>query len=243
MAGKDVDNYIEELSGFVDNIIKKIPYGRLSVWKDMLFEPSKTIKSEMKNVSLSRGAKDIAVSSFFYSIVLVLLLGIFMGIFLGIMLIPVTLTGGINACILSIVIAVLIVIAIIIFMVLFCIFSWLVYSGIEFLLARLLGGTGEYAANAYIEALQSAAFLVMMTPFVAVSMIPCLSLFTQPVMIALAMYNLYVRYLIIKYVHNLTRNKAIAVVLIPVLVVTALVIAFYVLYFGVIIAASLVKGK
>ncbi len=243
MAEKNVDNRIEGLSGFVENIIKKIPYERLPVWKDMLFEPSKTIKSEMKNASLSRGAKDIAVSSFFYSIVLVLLLGTFMGFFLGITLIPLTLAGGINACVWTIVVAVLIVIAIIVFMVLFSIVSWLGYSGIEFLLARLLGGTGRYTANAYLEALQTATLLVMMTPFVAVSMIPCLGLFTQPVMMAFAVYNLYIRYLIIKYVHNLTRNKAIAVVLIPVLVAIALVIIFYVLYFGLIIAAGLAKGK
>ena len=249
MAGKTLDDYVKDLDDFVSKNIKKIPYSRLQVWKDLLFEPLPTIKSESKNASLMRGAKDIAVADLAYTIIVALYMAGYMGFFFALALIPALSmggAGGLGACIVPAVIGVLIVIAGIIALVLFGVIGWLFTSGVEFLLAKLLGGNGEFKVHAYLEALQSAGMMTALVPFMALYLIPCfllcIGIIAQPFMIALSIYNLYVRYLIVKQVHNLTRNKAIATVLIPVIVSFVLVIVFYFSLFALNIVAEIIKA-
>jgi len=244
LAGKTLDDYVEDLDIFVSENIKKIPYDRLPVWKEMLFNPLQTIKNETKNASLVRGAKDVAVSSLAYFIIVSLYMAVYMGLMFGLMLIPLVLTnkGGLGACLAPLAIAVLIVIAIFIALVVLTVIGWLVHTGIEYAIARLLGGNGEYTVHAYLGALSNSAILTAFVPLMALYLIPCLvicvGVIVQPVMMALGLYSIYIRYLIVKQVHNLTRNKAIAVVLIPIIVDAALVIIFYFGIFLIDIAAQ-----
>jgi hypothetical protein len=246
VAKKTVDDYIEDLDEFVSKNIKKIPYGRLQVWKDLVFEPNETIKSEMKNASLMGGAKDVAVSSLVYIIAMALYFAEFMGFFFLLAFIPIVLgtSGGLWGCIYPIIIAVLIAIAIIIACVLFCVIGWLFYSGVEFLLARLFGGKGDYTTHAYLEALSTASMAVALTPFMLLYLIPCLFLcvgvIAQPFMMLIGIYNIYLRHLIVRQVHGLDRNKSIAVVLIPIVVGFVLAGA---LYIGFLLISIVAGGK
>jgi len=249
LAGKTLEDYVKDLDVFVSRNIKKIPYGRLQVWKNLLFEPLPTIKSEVKNASFMGGAKDVAVASLAYMIIIALYMAEYMGFFFGIALLPVLFVGGtkgIGACIVPAIIGLLVVIALIIASSLFAVFGWLFSSGLEFLLARLLGGNGEFKVHAYLEALSNAAMMATLVPVMALYIIPCfllcIGIIAQPFMIALSLYSLYIRYLIVKQVHNLPRNKAIAAVVIPVVVFFVLAVIFYFGLFALNVVAEMIKA-
>jgi hypothetical protein len=248
VADRTVNGYANELDEFVSRNIKKIPYKRLQVWKEMLFRPAETIKDETKNASLARGARDIAVSTVAYTIVIALYLAEYLGFFFAIALLPLLFTKGIGYCIMPIVIGLLIAIAGIIGFAILGIVSWLLYSGFEFVIARYLGGKGEFRVHAYLEALPTAGMMAAMVPFMALYLIPCVAFcigtFVQPIMMFLGFYVVYIRYLIVKKVHNLERNNALLAVAVPTLVVTIVVFA---IGFGVGVMLALLdaasKGK
>lgn len=248
MPGKKLDDYAEDLDKFISKHIKKIPYDRLPLWKEMLFRPRQTIKNEMGNASLAIGAKDIALASLAYLVIIALIMAEYMGIFIGLMLIPILASGvssGLGGCIVSLVIVVLIAIAVIIAFIIFSIIGWLFYAGIEFLLARVFGGKGEYRVHAYLESILNAATLTAMVPFMALYIIPCFifcNAIIQPFMMAVGLYTMYVRYLIVKQVHNLDRNRAVAVVFIPLVFFVVLLLIFYFGMFLVDIVANGLKA-
>ena len=247
MAGKTLDDYVNDLDKFVSRSIKKIPYERLPLWKDMLFRPDQTIKGEMKNASLATGAKDIAVASLANLAVIALFMAEYAGIFVGMMLIPLLATSGsagLGACMLPLGIAVLVILATVVAFVIASIISWLFYAGVEFVIARLLGGKGEYNVHAYLESILNAALMAAMLPVMALYIIPCFlfcNAIVQPFIMVLSFYTIYVRYRIVKQVHGLERNKAIAVVLIPVILVMALVVVFYLGLFALNIMADVIR--
>lgn len=93
---------------------------------------------------------------------------------------------------------------------------FLISVGIYYLIARLLGGTGDYGSYAYLIATFQAPITILNA---ILALIPFLG---GCIAFLLTLYGLVLTYYATKVAHGLTSGKAIAVVLIPVLVVLLL---------------------
>jgi len=96
---------------------------------------------------------------------------------------------------------------------------FLIGVGIYHLIARLLGGTGEYGRLAYLSAAFSAPLGIVTT---LLSMVPLVSCLTPIITI----YSLVLAYFAVKVEHGLSSGRAIMVILIPALVIIALAACF-----------------
>jgi hypothetical protein len=96
------------------------------------------------------------------------------------------------------------------------IIGFLVWTGIIYLLGRAFGGTGAFGELAYDVALFSAPMAVInsLVGLISIGPLACL---TFIVAIALGLYNLYLSWLSIQSGMNLPGNKALWVILIPLL--------------------------
>ena len=208
-------------------MLLKIHYERLKVWKELIFRPNETVKKETKNASFARGAKDIAVVSFIFSMIMIIIYALMFGFFFLLALLPIL--GIASGQILSVLLFfVAILIGSVICSILFSIIGWLFYAGFEFVLAKILGGVGTYKIHAYLAALQSAGLMLVTIPFSIISLIPCMGMLIYPVTMLIAIYGVYIRYLIVKQVHHLSRNRAILVVISPVILLVGFLVALYI---------------
>ncbi len=89
---------------------------------------------------------------------------------------------------------------------------FLIGSGIYFLVAKLFGGTGTFEEQTYLLAAVAAPITIVSG---VVGIVPFLG---GCVSFLLAIYQLVLSYFAIKVSHGLTSGKAVAVVLIPVLI-------------------------
>lgn len=104
--------------------------------------------------------------------------------------------------------------------------GFLIGVGILWLLARLLGGTGEYGRYAYLSATFAAPLTILtallgLVPFAG----GCIGFI-------LYIYQLVLTYYATKVEHQLSSGRAITVVLIPVIVVLLLIFCFLTLFVG-----------
>jgi hypothetical protein len=232
VAKGETERYIDRIDEFATRIVDRVNYGRLRVWKDLLFKPQETLKKEAKKASLLRGALDIIVSGFvqfaFFSIFYGLLILVFL-ILVALLSLAITKSVRLEAMVPLIGTIVMIVIGLIAILLVFSVVGWLVYSTLEFIIAKLLGGVGGYREHLYLTALQGAALSIASFPFTVVQLIPCISLITYPIAIGLAIYSIYIRYLIVRQIHELPRNESILVILLPIILIMCAVIAFYIL--------------
>lgn len=117
-----------------------------------------------------------------------------------------------------------------VFSIFFSIIGFLIFVGILYLVARALGGVGEFGRYAYLNA----AFVAPVTIISALlSFIPvlggCLSLF-------LVIYEIVLCYFATKVEHQLTSGRAIITVLSPLILAVILVSCFGVALGGVIVS-------
>ena len=96
---------------------------------------------------------------------------------------------------------------------------FLIGVGIYHLLARLLGGTGEYGRLAYLSAAFSAPLGIVTT---LLSLIPLAGCVTP----LIGIYTLVLSYFAVKVEHQLSSGRAIMVILIPALVLIVLAMCF-----------------
>ena len=96
---------------------------------------------------------------------------------------------------------------------------FLIGVGVYHLIARLLGGTGEYGRLAYLSAAFSAPLGIVST---LLSMVPLVSCLTP----IISIYTLVLAYFAVKVEHGLSSGRAIMVILIPALVIIALAACF-----------------
>ncbi len=96
------------------------------------------------------------------------------------------------------------------------------FSGAEFLVAKLLGGKGTYSNHFGLTSAAVASTSLAMLPlyaFVAilgnVPFINCLTCFLLPVLIGIAVWSLYLRIQSIAAVHTLSMLKAVIVFIVP----------------------------
>lgn len=111
--------------------------------------------------------------------------------------------------------------------------GFLIGVGILYLIARLLGGTGDFGNYAYLIAIFQAPLTIVEA---LVSLVPVLG---GCVAAILGIYSLVLTYYATKVAHNLTSGKALAVILIPIGVIVLLVLCVVALI--VIVAVSTSK--
>jgi hypothetical protein len=108
---------------------------------------------------------------------------------------------------------------------------FLIGVGIYHLLARLLGGTGEYGRLAYLSAAFSAPLGIVTT---LLSLIPLAGCVTP----LIGIYTLVLSYFAVKVEHQLSSGRAIMVILIPALVLIVLAMCFIFGIVGMIMAVQ-----
>lgn len=226
----EVDNLIAKYIGIVDRLIAVIPYKRVWVWKEFFFNPSATVMKD--NVGVVERLKDLyianAVELLINLVALIPMLALFALFTLGVGLIWI----GVIAAI------------ILVSYLLGPIFAF-IYSLIEYVVARALGGTGDIRANFNASALPGLAvfiitipILILQIPFTWLSIVPiislCASIVALPLSIALmiaGLYAFYLKYLAMKKVHGLSSMRAAGVVIIPIIAVIVLAIAAIILLY------------
>ena len=108
---------------------------------------------------------------------------------------------------------------------------FLIGVGIYHLLAKLLGGTGEYGRLAYLSAAFSAPLGIVTT---LLSLIPLAGCVTP----LIGIYTLVLSYFAVKVEHQLSSGRAIMVILIPALVLVVLAMCFIFGIVGMIMAVQ-----
>jgi hypothetical protein len=132
---------------------------RFSVWCNVLRKPSETFAKEKKNATLMQGAKDIVTLPLVFTVtgfILTIIISIALGEFeRSTSIIPIAfLAFALGSCIALLA-------------------GWLIFSGIGFEVAKLLGGKGTFKEHAYCAALWQTSTL----PFVVLlSVVPFLYL-------------------------------------------------------------------
>jgi Yip1 domain len=116
------------------------------------------------------------------------------------------------------------------------IIGFFIWTGIIYVLGRAFGGTGAYGELAYDVALFSAPMAVLnaLVGLISIGPLACL---TFIVTVALGIYNLYLSWLSIQSGMNLPGNKALWVILLPILVGLLLCCGLFVLLIGLFAAA------
>jgi Na+/proline symporter len=97
--------------------------------------------------------------------------------------------------------------------------GFLVGTAIYFVIAKLLGGTGDFGRYAYLNASFSAPLTILSSIISVIPVIGCVSIF-------IGIYQIVLTYYSTKVEHNLTSGRALIVVLLPLLVVLLLVFCF-----------------
>jgi hypothetical protein len=91
-------------------------------------------------------------------------------------------------------------------------------NGLAYLGARVLGGTGDFGTQTYLQSLFAVPIGIVAA---AVNLVPCVGVIAA---LALAVYGLVLNVRAVKVTHNLTTGKALAAVLVPALLLGLLVV-------------------
>ncbi|MDD5172270.1 MAG: hypothetical protein PHF60_04515 [Candidatus ainarchaeum sp.] len=232
----DFENWKDKYLEYVDKVIDFIPYKRLAEWKKFGLDPLPKVS---KPDSIMQRIKDIYVMliiTLFFR-----LLGMLPALVIGgaFFVIYSILLLGIPLIILAAVLGVIFVLWL-----LSPVFIML-YSLVEYAVAKLLGGTGNYTMHFNAGVASSlAAFtfelplLIVYVPLGWLMMIPCLGyLFMiaafplSMLMLAIGLYGIYLKFTSFRKLHELTTGKAAAVVIVPIVLwimaLIALVVMFY----------------
>jgi hypothetical protein len=106
--------------------------------------------------------------------------------------------------------------------------GFLVSTGILYLIAKVLGGTGEFGRYAYLNATFSAPLTILSSLLSVVPVLGCLSIF-------ISIYQIVLTYYSTKVEHDLTSGRALVVVLLPLIVLLLLFFCFIFLIVGALI--------
>ncbi len=231
----DFDEWVAKYMAYVDQAIAMVPYKRMGIFKEFFFNPAETIKKE--NVSIMQRLKDlyamtilsvlIAALSFLPMMLIQTLFnplgGIFFIAILGAELVAILIFGPILG---------------------------FLYSLLELLVAKLLGGAGDMQANFNASSLPGLSIIVVLLPITIASVplawlsaIPLVSLCTLCITLPLSvitgivwLYSFYLRYVAFRETHKLSPIRAAAVVVLPMAFVFMMLIVIAILAYAALIA-------
>lgn len=107
--------------------------------------------------------------------------------------------------------------------------GFLVSTAIYFVIAKLLGGTGDFGRYAYLNASFGAPLTILSSILSVIPFLGCISIFVS-------IYQLVLIYYSTKVEHNLTSGRALIVVLLPLIVILLLVFCFVFFILGALLA-------
>ncbi len=186
------------------NVSELLP---LELWKNALLRPKETFAKEKKNTSVVRGVKQIALASLFWSYQVGRILELsFASIFLPLVS---SVAYGDTFWISNIVMGVIGFLAVL--------FVFFAVNVVWWVIAKILGGRGEFSTQYFLAALYAAPITLLV--FLA-TFIPFVGFLFQS---AMQFYWLYLSVLMIREAHDLSALKAAIVVLLPVIIVLVLI--------------------
>ena len=212
--------------GAIENFYADLmPCKALKTWVSALFRPAGIFDSEKKNAKGKEIATTLAsiglVSGVVWGIVAIIKAAFGLG----------AATGLASALIVFAVALVIYPIAYII--------GGFIDSGVFFILAKILGGKGNYMEQTLGIALICGGMMIVSAPFLVLAAIPVIGMLFSLASFAVMAYGLYSQYLLIKKVHQLSSMRAAAVIIIPVLAFLALMVLAL---FFLAIAAGMAQG-
>jgi len=225
----DFDKYLNKYTEYVDKIAEFIPYEGTKVWREFFFNPTKTVTGNIGGVG--NRIKDLYVMQVIGIVIGLLALIPYILIY-GFSLLGNPIAGGVGIGLILGLVALFFLLGP---------FISLLYSMIEYVVAKLLGGKADTAAHVNASILPTLATFVIVLPL-SILMIPvrwlsiiplvscCVAIVTIPVSLVtmfVNLYGLYLKYLALKEVHKLTTWRTIAVIFVPILVLIGLFIAAY----------------
>ncbi len=187
-------------------------------WVAVLKNPKETLAAEKPNSSISQGAFHLSIAS--------AILGFFLG--MGMWLIsnlnfnvtPVDSAGfdkgigtGLMYAIIGIILAPI-----------FVIISAFINNAITFLCAKLLSGKGSFTEQFYLYALVQAPFQLIIMFSYLFFLVPIIGLLAFPLIMLLGLVALYYQVLSIAEAHQVSTARALAIALLPVILLGALFI-------------------
>jgi hypothetical protein len=183
-------------------------FGRIpELWMNAITKPAETFKSEKRNAKLLDGVIHYSIAGFIVGLiatVMFILSVLFLQIYLpydawSIMLIPIFYP---------------------IIYPIFLIVITLILAGIFFIMAKILGGKGNFETQYYLLAIFHAPIIIIIS---SLSLIPIIGYFIS---LVIHIYALYLLTLSIREAHELDTAKAVLTWLIPGLIIIILLIIF-----------------
>jgi hypothetical protein len=221
------------LEDIADLIVSWIPYSRAKVWKNAFYHPHETFVAEAKTATLMQGIKDITVALILSQIIgfVVYLISLLIS-YLGIMNSPSrTAYFEPTAFIVAAVFGALITI---IFLV-----AWLVFSAVNFAIAKIAGGSGSFETHAYLYSIIQAGVMLIAGLTLWINIATPSPLLVSPLplfpilalcgilLAAIVVYSTYLNYRVVEYVHNIAGFKALMASLIPPISFFVLAVVFF----------------
>jgi hypothetical protein len=237
----ELDGLFAGYMGLVDKAISLIPYKKAATWKEFMFNPTDTIKRCDETVA-GRLVSLYVMNAIGLVIALISMLPIIALTFMGN-----ALAGGFVMTVIAIGVAAGFILGPILNM---------LYSVLEYLVAKLVGGTGRFQAHFNASALPGLGASIILLPltvaeipFTWLRSIPiigvvsgCLTVPFSVVFGLVALYSLYPKYLAFKEVHKVSDLRALAIIFVPVFIIMALLVAIMVMFYAAIMAA-IVSGS
>jgi len=237
----DFDKYVNKYTEYVDKVADFIPYKGTKVWREFFFNPTKTVSGNIGGIG--NRIKDLYVMQGIGFVIGLLAVIPYVFIY-GFSLLANPVAGGLGIGMILGLIALIFILGP---------FISLLYSMIEYVVAKLLGGRADTAAHVNASILPTLATFVIVLPL-SIAMIPvrwlsiipliscCVGIITLPVSLItmfVNLYGIYLKYLAFKEVHKLTPWRTIAVIFVPVLVLIGLVVAGYFAFAALMISGSM----
>ena len=179
------------------------------LWKKVLMNLVETFKEQEKKADFTQGFAHIVIAG--------LIVGFFAGIGSMIGLTAVGAMGGVTAGAMGTGVGAMAFVVSLVVTPITSVIGWLIGSAIIYVFAMLFGGKGDFVKQSYLIALYAAPLMVVSS---IVSLIP----FVGPILsLLVSLYGIYLLTMSIKQAHKVSTGKAIAIWLVPVVIVAVLV--------------------
>jgi hypothetical protein len=188
-------------------------YGQMGVaqfaaWIPAYFHPYQSCGAEKKNADMGKTGVNLALVGLVQAVVNIIVMALVLAFALPFVGLPITIAG-----------AVMMLIVYPIGTVIFGVLGSLLY----YIMAKLLGGKGNFWEQTYCIALVSGGASLMMAPFSVLQIVPLVGWIFGLLGLVVAIYGMISQYRMIRAVHSLSQLRAIAVFLVPAILIIAFV--------------------
>ena len=188
------------------------------LWKNAITNPKETFKKEEKKANIGEGVKQIGIAG--------LITGAIVGIAAMVGLSYAGSVLGIPGMTAGTGLGVVALLSSIIMTPIFMVIYWILGSGIIYIFSMIFGGKGSFTKQSYLIAIYYAPIMVITS---ILGIIPVLG----PIIgFIVALYSLYLLTMALKQAHKVSTGKAVAIWLVPMIVVMVIVAIFSAVLFS-----------